>query len=958
MLIWLFIIGNIFILVGLFIWGHTPQVYKEYVIGSVAFTGTNKSLELNLFWIVLFAGIVSIVLFYTRCADIVEYSAQLNKPDNNILVMCVMIAGFYAYKGSVPSVLLFTLVVSVFFKILCEEDYDKAIIMYMLLFFGMIAIIYFLCEHEVNITGCLILSLFVCILSYSLVCKENFYRRALLICQCFFPFFLLVYIKNNYEYDGKEVLIERGIAQNAFWVMVIFLLLAGNVYHLFKYWNFKGAELKDIISIFTCISVAGLCTFQGIAYKLIDGHHQGELVLAFQQLKEYHQIPYVDYYPVSGLFPVVLGGFMEIFCGGGLTGSDAIVAIYSFLISSAVVVLGSRFVNKKYLLLIAFIIPMANGYVRTNLLLPYILILLLPELIANKGAWILVWIALSYLEGFYYPLYGMASVLGILPLALLQIREYIEEKEYKTDIRKPWFVAFALLEAVILVLSLPSLSGAIRHTLIYASGSRLSNSISVFGTSVPENFMSWLNECEWLRRCIWYTFRYSIPAWFIWVCVLLALKALKRNKLREIVKYSKVFNISVYAGIVLAVSCTLTLMRIDQSSFLARSLWVFVPMAGVLLAIVLISYIEHSAASMALLAIVFLLITLTTGNCVTALDSKLTKSIQIEKDCVYVSKEESNKYENLGEGFLPEEVYQNLERYFYISSKLLEIDPDLCFWGLDLNYIYILNLKTCGQPSVFAIASYRDAQMELESLEREKPVIFADTLSAVSGYYLYKWLMQTDLYIYNDEFDVYLPAEVAAKAGIVSSDKRTGYAPVTNIGRLPGSFGKSFESLSGDFERTKVNVNIEQGQLISSEDGSSSCWIGVFPEQKIVGTDADFLYLELSRENNNVSSLESIEDHMLKKVSSEEINPDCTVVISWEGEAENTADNFISCKMEDGKLLIPLGANVNWLLNNHDAFHVVVYGLDKEEYAKIDTCVLLKSKSITEREDKGDSENG
>lgn len=953
MLVWLFIIGNIFILMGLFIWGHTPQVYKEYVIGSVAFTGTNKSLELNLFWLVLFAGIVSIVLFHIRCVDMVEYSAKLNKPDNKILVMCIMIAGFYAYKGSVPSVLLFTLVVSIFFKILGEEDYDKAIVMYMLLFLAMIAIMYFLCKREVNITGCLILSLFVCILFHSAVCKGNIYRRALLICQCFFPFFLLVYIKNSYEYAGKEVLIGRGMVQNVFWVMVIFFLLTGNVYHLFKYWNFKRAELKEIISIFTCISVAGLCTFQGIAYKLIDGHHQGELVLAFQQLKEYQQIPYTDYYPVSGLFPVILGGLMEIFGGGGLTSSDAIVAIYSFLISSAVVVLGARFVSREYLLLIVFIIPMANGYVRTNLLLPYILILLLPELIERKGVWILVWIALSFLEGFYYPLYGVASVMGIIPLAFLQIREYIAEKEYKKDIRKPWFVVAIMLESVVLVLSLPSLTGAIRHTLVYASGSKLSNSISVFGTSVPENFMSWLNECEWLKRCIWYTVRYSIPAWFVWVCALLTLKALKKNKLREIVKYSKVFNMSVYAGVVLLISCTLTLMRIDQDSFLARSLWVLAPMVGVLLAIILISYLEHSTAGMALLAIVFLVITLTTGNCVTALDSKFTKSIGIEKDCVYVSREESNKYENLGEGFLPKEVYQNLDRYFNVSSKLLEIDPNLCFWGLDLNYIYILNLKTCGQPSVSAIASYDDAQMELESLEKEKPVIFADTLSAVSSYYLYTWLMQTDLYIYSDEFDVYLPAEFAAKAGFACSDKKTGYEPVTSIGRLPGSLGKSFESLSSNFEHTKVNVDIEQGQLITSEDGSSSCWIGVFPEQKIVGTDADFLYLELSRENNNVSSLESIEDIMLRKVNCEEMNPDCTAVISWKGEAGDTADNFISCKMEDGKLLIPLGANVNWLLNDHDAFHVVVYGLDKGEYAKIDTCVLLKSKSITERE-KGD----
>jgi len=399
-------------------------------------------------------------------------------------------------------------------------------------------------------------------------------------------------------------------------------------------------------------------------------------------------------------------------------------------------------------------------------------------------------------------------------------------------------------------------------------------------------------------------------------------------------------------------------MRIDENSFLARTAWVIIPMAGVILAILLISYIEHSMAGMALLAIDFLVVILAAGNCVTTLNSKLTKNLGVEEDYVYVSKKESEKYENLGEGFLPEEVHRNLERYSNVANKLLKFDPDLCFWGLDLNYIYILNLKTCGQPSVSAIASYSGAQMELESLKREKPVIFTDTLSAVSGYYLYKWLMQTDLYIYNEEYDVYLPAELATKAGLACADRRQrGYAPVTSIGRLPGSLGKSFENLSENFEQTRVNADIAQGQLISSEDGSSSCWVGVWLDQKINGSEADFLYLELSRENGNVSNLDNIEDIMLKKVSCEEINPDCTVVISWEGEAGDTADNFISCKMEDGKLLIPLGVNVNWLLNKHNVFQVVVYGLNEGEYVKVDTCVLLKSMSIISGEENGSELN-
>ena len=54
----------------------------------------------------------------------------------------------------------------------------------------------------------------------------------------------------------------------------------------------------------------------------------------------------------------------------------------------------------------------------------------------------------------------------------------------------------------------------------------------------------------------------------------------------------------------------------------------------------------------------------------------------------------------------------------------------------------------------------------------------------------------------------------------------------------------------------------------------------------------------------------------------------------------------MECKLDDGRLLIPLGQNKDWLLNRHENLTVSVSGLNKDEKVGIKQCKFYISKDL------------
>ena len=87
-----------------------------------------------------------------------------------------------------------------------------------------------------------------------------------------------------------------------------------------------------------------------------------------------------------------------------------------------------------------------------------------------------------------------------------------------------------------------------------------------------------------------------------------------------------------------------------------------------------------------------------------------------------------------------------------------------------------------------------------------------------------------------------------------------------------------------------------------------------------------------------------MDNKLLKYFTKEAVNEDCSVEVSWEGESGR--QNYLNCKMSDGRLFIPLGLNINWLLNEHKGFKIKVSGGDEGEKFRLKNLEIMKSKDL------------
>ena len=137
---------------------------------------------------------------------------------------------------------------------------------------------------------------------------------------------------------------------------------------------------------------------------------------------------------------------------------------------------------------------------------------------------------------------------------------------------------------------------------------------------------------------------------------------------------------------------------------------------------------------------------------------------------------------------------------------------------------------------------------------------------------------------------------------------------------------------------------MSDGKASSPDRVAKMSEINVEFDREIAGTEGDCIYLELKRENKDTSNLNDIESPLLKYFTQESINKKCIVSVSWDGEPGRA--NFLNCRMSDGRLFIPIGVNVNWMLNKHKGFKIRVFGLDEGEKFSLKRFEIMKSRDL------------
>ncbi|MCF0187190.1 MAG: hypothetical protein HUJ98_11955, partial [Bacteroidaceae bacterium] len=208
------------------------------------------------------------------------------------------------------------------------------------------------------------------------------------------------------------------------------------------------------------------------------------------------------------------------------------------------------------------------------------------------------------------------------------------------------------------------------------------------------------------------------------------------------------------------------------------------------------------------------------------------------------------------------------------------------------------------------------------------------------------WLLNSGEYVYDAKHAYFVPNEGQLSVEEIREQNKSIDLPEEELDlkRTCSSWGKSMESLSSIFSTVDAKT-----ELANEEQ---SCRLEF--DREIQGSDADFLYLEFADMDEdfdyimydlkNYSKVDAENYGIFKSLLKKEFNPGMTVVLSWKDEEGQT--HSMSCNMDQGKLLIPLGGGRGWLCNGHSEVTVQVF---KDEEL-IDTPAISDFRMLKLRE--------
>lgn len=945
--------GFIFMIAGMCIVGNKPETYTALIDGLLSQYMTNKSGELSLFWKLLFSGsiIIGIGNAIIKIGTSVENKPLSNIKRDNIVVLGSAILAFLMaliVNGKIPAILAVCISIFLVCIVTIPQDAVFELAFFIVSIYGLIGssyVINYLGQFELNTKKALIAALIVTILSY-IVSKiyVTVQKRLFLLLQMGMPFVLLQYFVSEYVGTTQTVEMPLEKLRVVFITALIIVLEIIIIAMIVKNWkDVRNKKWEEMVSCASCISIA-IFTFNSGAAKILTGdlHHSGEYIIAYQQIIEKGQHAYANYSPASGLYAVFIG-FINQLLGGNMTSvwmANAMVAILTVIIE---VTLLCRLIGNKRALYIVVAISMVgiqSDYSRANWILLSILLLIQPDLRKNRDGWLRAWVLLSLFSGMFYPLFGVAICLGAAPYGIIQFINYIRSGELKESVKKPLFYVRWIVVIMIVGIFVPTLFRMAQHVLTYASQSIMSDGIAVFGQEVPDGFLPYLSDSHVnIRKALYYSIRYVLPAVFEWVLLALFITLWKKNKTKGTKFWeTESFFMLSYGLIVLPISYTFTLVRADRNYILCRTGYVAVPFIVTILFIIALKDVETIRIKCEIIGFCMgLPLILGFGN-LNNLDEHFNYSYTIPDGCVQITEEEKEKYPKLGDGFIEPWMLDRINTYSEITSEILTYAPDTSFYGLNYVEYYVLDVKACGQTSISEGQSMAAVKKNIEVMKQEQPVIFIP--QGVSNcYYLYYWLMENDDYQYVPKYSGFLTKTLIEKIpGIEIGTKMNFVTSGVDFLGTPSSFGNSYDSLIDNVlaeTGIQVEMSSSERQELLADNGNTRAEVFRFSLKKeINGKDADYIYLDFNVDNNMEGEEQTIYG---EKLSLDTRNQGVRVTVYF------SDGNEVSCDIGNGKLLIPVGANNRWLLNDIGFFSVRITGLSDNADITFNEVKLLKS---------------
>lgn len=912
-----------------------PQKFSDIIIETLATTGTQKSGELQLFWCLLLLGscLLSLILIFLRRSCLVprfllNFQAVWGKfqekyiPPYVFLLILPCIVRFVFYK-SWNAGLLISIVILFLAYILFKKQYKEILLTFILLYYCTVSLFTVISHYSVKgnistnmIYAITLLSSFIILGICILAKKENWITTGIYLYQLVIPFLLAVFLIDTYLY--KETLIHIPYAPFYYiFFAILWVICEVTVVILCK-------KRDKLIAITTPMLIFIYHSFSAAPmYAQPDQHHHGEQMIPWQQVFSLGQKLYTEYTPISGLFPMVSGTIQNVFLNGTVSDYSPAVSITMVIFCAITMLLLARHTGNVWALVfsVVFSLPCYN---RQYMVLPVLLFLTLPELLKRKRAWLISYVLCCFLAGLYYPLFGAALLIGLLPLAIWQLITYVKSGMLSSQLKQPAFYASLLICLIPVFAALPLLFNMLKHTLIYSSQTVLADGISLYGQSAPDNFLSYLSNDN-LRNSCYLFVRFFLPMAGIWLLLYVLLKYILLTKhtftgILHVTNPSLLFGF--LAGIVtLAVSYSYTLVRADYNMLLSRTAPVLIAIVGMLLPALIISYGKVFSSPFLTLVLAisfslpFLLYTKVAdmkfpnmwvypdGDADTVFDdsARLFTFYTVPEGFLRAEDLElSDKSASiLGEGFMVADQVDYINRYEKVIQNCERIQENTTYLGFDgQGFYYFTDAKACATGFIPAAKGYEAQQAILEVAQKNPPVIFL--INAESNYYIYYWMLENG-YQYRAEDAAFYPSALYEK--LFPDEQPDNYLDYYqgeygyNLLFTPASFGNSYASLKPLFT-DELDI---LSDLVAYDMFTSYTWKG-----KISGTDYDFLYLKLSPDKNS-DNPNTFSDGQL--------------VVSFEttDNAENGNSQrlqTVTCTIKDGILLIPMGMNPNWLLSD------------------------------------------
>ncbi len=955
--------------------GNKPQVYDDMIIESTAMTNTNKLGEIKIFWYTLFLACISTIgiiqFLNSKNKNIGYYYMSFDETINKWPVfkfICITLIPnilLLIFTGNIISPLLFSTSVYCIVDIFYEKYSLKIVMLFAFLYYSLTGIIAFLNKiliftpiskfvvksPEISITQVRIFVLFIGTI-ISLFCLNKgdgiLLNKILIFLQCIIPLNLMVYLINTYKfYDNSITKTEFDIGYKVFIYAIILCLY---VYIFFK--NIiisiknKNVNSKDLIFLSTIITIFIFNSYLLPAqFFQIDGHHHGEQMMAWNQIVKHGLTPYKYFFPASGLYSMATGFIQNILLNGSVTVYAAAESLLMVIFAIITIVLCYFNAGPIITLIISifFSIPVYN---RAYMILPSLLTLSMPSIIKKRNFWLQLYVVLSFLSGLYYPLYGAALLVGGFPFACIQLIFFIKSGDFKASYKNMrFFITWGII-LISILLNIPLLIGILKYMRTTSSQTILADGIAVFSglNNVPSNFFPYINH-QIIRLVLYYGMRFSIPIVFIMIMVLILYLFLINKNYR----FSEKVQTPVFFGftsmiIVTIISYTYTIVRADINALMAREANVIITIS-IFLIIMLYKYgylILNKAKVYIMIGIIlgFSLMLYRSSFIAHFPNVAGTKSVNggftddmLKLKFAYDVPEgyvlSDGSIQSIGKGYIPSNLKENYLKTIE-NIRYLNLDDDFIVnFGSYQDYS-LFNVKALDTGPVSLSKSKKSQDRVIELMKEKRPAI--SHLNSYINYYIYRWMINEGYVKTTKGF--YMPPEKVNDKDIVQGWKFTGDTFSTvDLGNIPNSLGKSMKSLRRLFAEYKLEnkFNITSNNLkkmeyekyvITNADNSNP-YLQIDFNQKIKGLDADYLYIELETDAFNFVNLKPPQSKFINYFSKNTIGENFKIALYWTNGNNLINDNkMFNFNYGDGHILLALGANTRWLLEENDKIQI------------------------------------